>query len=221
MIDDQELQLVTDRVSIYSIASQYLSLKKCGEKTWKCNCPFHSEKTPSFYVYEDTQSFVCYGCSCKGKVVVLKSRLEGISFNDALKELKIEAGIIDAFVPHSMRKSLQAKHLQRQQKMKRFHVWRSKLIADLIAYTNTQWKIYRISKRQQIKNTTEELEGQIETCYYEATTREKALDELETMADSDLVEWFDTQKSWEKGGAPKWYLTGWRKQFLTQGSNAC
>lgn len=214
-VDFQELR---ERISINSVASQYVTLKKSGENTWKGLCPFHTEKTPSFVIDSVRKSFMCFGCGSHGDVIDLKSKIEGISISQAVKELKEEAGIIDAFVPHTMRKTVQAKQRMRQEKMKRFHLWRSKLVSDLITYTNTQWRMYRIAKRQSLKNTTEELEAQIETCYYEATTREKALDELETMSDADLLEWYDTQKSWEKGGSPKWVLTGWRKNMVMKGS---
>ncbi|MFR4023567.1 MAG: CHC2 zinc finger domain-containing protein [[Eubacterium] siraeum] len=46
---------------IYDVISSYVPLKKSGTD-YVCNCPFHSEKTPSCHIYMATQSFYCFGC---------------------------------------------------------------------------------------------------------------------------------------------------------------
>lgn len=58
----QQLRMACD---ITSIVSSYVELKREGRNK-KCLCPFHLEKTPSLVVYEDTQSFYCFGCGTGG-----------------------------------------------------------------------------------------------------------------------------------------------------------
>ena len=53
---------------IDDVMSSYVTLKRAG-RTSKCLCPFHSEKTPSYVVYPDTESFYCFGCGAGGDVI--------------------------------------------------------------------------------------------------------------------------------------------------------
>lgn len=63
----QELKYKTD---IEDIVSTYVSLRKRGNTSVGL-CPFHNEKTPSFTVYNDTQSFYCFGCGAGGDAIGL------------------------------------------------------------------------------------------------------------------------------------------------------
>ena len=56
-------------------------------------CPFHAEKTPSFFVFPDNR-FKCFGCGISGDVIDFVQKLYGLSFPDALKHLGIEQGSI-------------------------------------------------------------------------------------------------------------------------------
>ena len=79
----QELKYKTD---ITDIVSSYVTLKKRGA-TLVGLCPFHNEKTPSFTVYPDTQSFYCFGCGAGGDSVTFIKKIENLDYIDALKML--------------------------------------------------------------------------------------------------------------------------------------
>lgn len=85
----QELKFKTD---IEDIISGYVSLKKRGSTSIGL-CPFHNEKTPSFTVYNDTQSFYCFGCGAGGDAVTFIKKIENLDYIDAVKLLAQRAGI--------------------------------------------------------------------------------------------------------------------------------
>lgn len=85
----QELKYKTD---ITDIVSSYVSLKKRGS-TLVGLCPFHNEKTPSFTVYPETQSFYCFGCGAGGDAVTFIKKIENLDYIDAVKMLAQRAGL--------------------------------------------------------------------------------------------------------------------------------
>jgi len=85
----QELKLNND---IESVISSYIQIKRGGRNLVGL-CPFHSEKTPSFTVYTDSQSFYCFGCGAGGDVISFVKRIENIEYMDALKLLADRAGM--------------------------------------------------------------------------------------------------------------------------------
>lgn len=80
----------TDIVDV--IKKNGVSLKKSG-RVLKGNCPFHSEKTPSFVVFEKTQSYKCFGCGEGGNAISFLMKKKGLSFYEAVKELGNEVNI--------------------------------------------------------------------------------------------------------------------------------
>lgn len=85
----QELKFKTD---IEDVISSYVSLKKRGSTSVGL-CPFHNEKTPSFTVYNDTQSFYCFGCGAGGDAVTFIKKIENLDYLDAVKLLAQRAGL--------------------------------------------------------------------------------------------------------------------------------
>lgn len=85
----QELKLKTD---VVDVVSSYVSLKKRGN-IYVGLCPFHNEKTPSFTVYENTQSFYCFGCGAGGDSVSFMRKIENLDYIDAVKLLAQRAGM--------------------------------------------------------------------------------------------------------------------------------
>jgi len=209
---------IKSRIKISSVVSEYLSLKPIGRDRFQAICPFHGEKTPSFNVDDSRKFFKCFGCGQSGDVIDFVEKIEGISHLDAVKRLKIEAGIEDSFLTPSQKKVAEAQKKSRMQLLDRCRKWKSSLVSDLITYTNAQWKIHRVSARQMRDTPTEELEKQYADSMAEAISREKALVELESMSDSVLLEWYSTVKSWLGVKNPRWVLSGWRKEMTARSS---
>lgn len=92
MISDDVLYEVASKNDILDIVSTHTSLKKTG-RSFVGLCPFHNEKTPSFHVYPDNQSFYCFGCSLGGDVITFVKLAEGLKFTDAVKYLADRVGI--------------------------------------------------------------------------------------------------------------------------------
>ena len=85
----QELLLKND---IESVVSGYVSLKRRGRNLVGL-CPFHGEKTPSFYLYPENNSFYCFGCGAGGDVVTFVRRIENLDYMDAIRFLADRAGM--------------------------------------------------------------------------------------------------------------------------------
>jgi DNA primase len=77
---------IKEYISIVDVAALYVSLKPAG-KYYKALCPFHSEKTPSFFVYPEKNSFSCYGCNRFGDIFTLVQEMENIGFVEAMQFL--------------------------------------------------------------------------------------------------------------------------------------
>jgi DNA primase len=84
---------IKSRLDIVSYINQYVPLKKSGS-TFKACCPFHGEKTPSFVVNEDYQSWRCFGaCAEGGDIFSFAMKYHGWEFKEALAELGKQAGV--------------------------------------------------------------------------------------------------------------------------------
>ena len=84
---------VKERLDIVDVISSYVPLKKAG-RTYKALCPFHTEKTPSFVVFPDTQTWHCFGaCGTGGDVFAFVMRRENMEFGEALRLLAERAGV--------------------------------------------------------------------------------------------------------------------------------
>ena len=77
---------------IESIVSSYVKLKRSGRNRVGL-CPFHSEKSPSMVVYNDTQSFFCFGCGAGGDVISFVMRIENLSYVEAVRFLAQRVGL--------------------------------------------------------------------------------------------------------------------------------
>lgn len=86
IIDFEEKLFVAKEKPLYEIAQNHTRLSKTGE-SYKGLCPLHEEKTPSFYVHEETNRFRCFGCNEGGDVITFIMRINNISFREAVHEL--------------------------------------------------------------------------------------------------------------------------------------
>ena len=88
VIDD-----IKSRLDITDVVSKYVTLQRSGANS-KANCPFHQEKTPSFYVFPGRQSWRCFGaCATGGDVFSFVMRAENLEFKDTLERLAQQAGV--------------------------------------------------------------------------------------------------------------------------------
>ena len=83
---------IKERLSIVDVVSGYISVENSGNRL-KARCPFHNEKTPSFYLSPDRNTYHCFGCGKGGDIFSFVEEMEGIEFKDALKLLAERAGV--------------------------------------------------------------------------------------------------------------------------------
>lgn len=91
-IREEFLNTLRDRLDIEEFISGYVHLKRAGRLS-KGLCPFHSEKTPSFTVYPDNQSFYCFGCGKGGDIITFTRDIENLDYLDAVRFLADRAGL--------------------------------------------------------------------------------------------------------------------------------
>lgn len=92
MIPHEYIEELTRRTDIVELVGGYVQLKRKG-RLYGGLCPFHSEKSPSFYVYPDTQSFYCFGCGAGGDAITFAKKINSIDYPEAVKMLAARAGM--------------------------------------------------------------------------------------------------------------------------------
>lgn len=91
-LSDDFLQELRNRADIETTISSYVNLKRAGRIS-KGLCPFHGEKTASFTVYPDTQSYYCFGCGNGGDVITFIKNIENLDYIDAVRFLADRVGL--------------------------------------------------------------------------------------------------------------------------------
>jgi len=87
IIDD-----IVARNDVESVISSYVTLKRAGSNLQGL-CPFHSERSPSFTVFPNTQSFYCFGCNAGGSVITFIQKAENLDYVGAVEFLAARAGV--------------------------------------------------------------------------------------------------------------------------------
>jgi len=91
-IPDEVVADVRERVDLAKVVGERLKLRRVGSH-WQGLCPFHGEKSPSFDVRPDRNTFKCFGCGEQGDAIAFIMKLDGLAFPDAVRALAYEAGI--------------------------------------------------------------------------------------------------------------------------------
>src|SRR3989344_7460956 len=89
---DPIVQEIKDKIDIADVIGEYVQLRRSGINL-KANCPFHSEKTPSFMVSRERGLWKCFGCGEGGDVFAFIQKHEGLSFPEVLRILADRAGV--------------------------------------------------------------------------------------------------------------------------------
>ena len=92
MISKETIEQVIMRNDIETVIGGYVNLRRAGSNL-KGLCPFHSEKTPSFTVYPQDNSFYCFGCGAGGDIISFIRKKENLDYPDAVEFLADRAGI--------------------------------------------------------------------------------------------------------------------------------
>lgn len=92
MLSESFIQQLKQYSDIEHIVSGYVQLKKKG-RYLSGLCPFHSEKSPSFFVYPQTQSFYCFGCGAGGDVITFIRQIENLEYMEAVRFLADRCGM--------------------------------------------------------------------------------------------------------------------------------
>lgn len=87
-----DIEEIKKRLDIVQIISEYLPLKKAGI-SYKAQCPFHTEKTPSFTVSPERGTWHCFGCNEGGDVISFVQKIDGLEFREVLERLATRAGV--------------------------------------------------------------------------------------------------------------------------------
>lgn len=82
------------RLDIADLIGEYLTLKPAGSGAFKALCPFHQERSPSFYVSRTRQSWHCFGCNEGGDQFSFVQKMEGMDFRECLELLAQKAGVL-------------------------------------------------------------------------------------------------------------------------------
>ncbi len=112
---DEFVERVRSQSDIMAVVSNYVPLKKKGNRYWGC-CPFHHENTPSFSVVPDKGFFYCFGCHAGGNVFKFISLVENVSYFEAIK---LQAEKLNIPVPERKKSSQEIERERRLSDLRR------------------------------------------------------------------------------------------------------
>jgi DNA primase len=156
MLAQETVEQVAAASDIVAVISSYFPLKRAGTE-FRALCPFHQERTPSFFVNPSKQSYYCHGCGAGGAVFQFLMQYENIDFPEAVRRLASRAGI--AIIVEELSQEEEAKQSLRK-RLLRLHfeasAWyhsnllRTKAAAHARSYLQSRGVNIETAKRWQI-----------------------------------------------------------------------
>ena len=133
------IEEIKSRCDIANVISSYINIKQSGAN-YKGLCPFHGEKTPSFYINTSKQIYKCFGCGEGGDVINFVMRIENLDFMDAVKLLANRCGIeINTHVDESTKE-----RMEKSKKFQDIHVEAARFyFSNLIKSKNPGYEYLR------------------------------------------------------------------------------
>lgn len=92
-MSSSSVEQIKEKLEVSDVIGSYIKLEKAGAN-FKGKCPFHNEKTPSFFVSPSRGSYYCFGCGAKGDIFTFVQEFEGLDFVGSLKLLAERAGVV-------------------------------------------------------------------------------------------------------------------------------
>ena len=149
MLSDEFLQELRSKIDIEEIIAPYVNLRRRG-RTYTGLCPFHNEKTPSFTVYPETQSFYCFGCGAGGNVFTFLMQYENFTFGEAMQSLADRVGIE---LPQQEMTSAQRREADRRTRLLEINKEAAKYFYTLLRSPRGQ-KAYQYFKKRELSDET-------------------------------------------------------------------
>ena len=105
------LDELRSRITLSDVIRKHVRLTRAGREFKGC-CPFHNEKTPSFYVNDDKQFYHCFGCGAHGSVIDYVMRHDNLSFPESVEAIAMTVGMqVPKSAPEDIEKAKKEKSL--------------------------------------------------------------------------------------------------------------
>ena len=111
-LPQDKINQILELANIVDIISEVVTLTQVG-RDYKGLCPFHPEKTPSFYVSQEKQVFHCFGCGMSGNIFTFMKEIKGLSFSESIESLAQRYGISLSYNKNARNKSHSNKERER------------------------------------------------------------------------------------------------------------
>ncbi len=143
-----DIRAIIEATDLVALVSEYTELKRHGRQ-YRGRCPFHEEKTPSFYVNPDKQAWYCWGaCHTGGNAIAFLER-NGKKFGEALRYLAERAGVPAVDEPARM-KSVAEKHDEEREKAECEMFWQL-VRSSMVRFSNDIWDLHRRACRWMVR----------------------------------------------------------------------